>query len=114
MKASNITITALELHNNGLTKSSSTAIRDITIKCGVRLLGIGGNATIGEDESLYSILTDSSSVVEELYMDSTMLSSDGAIKLFKALSEGINLKVLWVIGNYITDEACDTIAMALK
>ena len=114
VKTSNITITALELHNNGLTKSSSTAVRDITITCGVRLLGIGGNATIGEDENLYSILTDSSSVIEELYMDSTMLSSDGAIKLFKALSEAINLKVLWVIGNCITDEACDTIAMALK
>ena len=114
VKTSNITITALELHNNGLTKSSSSAIRDITIMCGVKLLGIGGNETIGEDENLYSILTDSSSVVEELYMGSTMLSSNAAINLFTALSNGLTLKVLWIVENCITDEACNTIAMALK
>ena len=114
VKTSNITITALELHNNGLTKSSSSAIRDITIMCGVKLLGIGGNETIGEDKNLYSILTDSSSVVEELYMGSTMLSSNAAINLFTALSNGLTLKVLWIVENCITDEACNTIAMALK
>ena len=114
VKISNITITALELHNNGLTKSSSSAIRDITIMCGVKLLGIGGNETIGEDKNLYSILTDSSSVVEELYMGSTMLSSNAAINLFTALSNGLTLKVLWIVENCITDEACNTIAMALK
>ena len=114
VKTSNITITALELHNNGLTKSSSSAIRDITIMCGVKVLGIGGNETIGEDENLYSILTDPSSVVEELYMDSIMLSSNAAINLFTALSEGLTLKVLWIMENCITDEACNTIVMALK
>ena len=114
VKTSNITITALELHNNGLTKSSSSAIRDITIMCGVKLLAIGGNETIGEDENLYSILTDPSSVVEELYMDSTMLSSNAGINLFTALSEGLTLKVLWIMENCITDEACNTIVMALK
>ena len=111
---SNITITALELYNNGLTESSSSAIRDIAISCRVELLGIGGNVTIGEDDRLYSILTDSSSMVEELYMDSTKLSSNAAIKLFTALGEGTKLRILWIVENCITDAACGAIIMAMK
>ena len=114
MTTSNITITALELDSNGLTESSSNSIRDIAIRCRVKLLGIGGNVTIGEDKRLYSILTDSLSEVEELYMDSIMLSSNAAIELFNALGEGTKLKLLWIVNNCVNDEACNAIIMAMK
>ena len=41
-----VTFTTLELRNNGLTKSSSSAISDITINCRVKQLNISGNKTI--------------------------------------------------------------------
>ena len=109
-----ITITSLDLSYNGLTESSSSAISDITISCRVKMLFIYGNKTIGEDERLYSIISDPSSMLEELYMGYTKLSSNAAIKLFTALSEGKKLRILWINNNDITDEACDAIIMAMK
>ena len=109
-----VTITSLWLRNNGLTKSSSSAISDITISCRVKELDISYNDTVGEDERLYSIISDPSSMLEELYMYSTSLSSNAAIKLFTALSEGKKLTVLAINYNDITDEACDAIIMAMK
>ena len=109
-----VTITTLRLQYNGLTESSSSAISDITISCRVKKLSIGYNNTVGEDERLYSIISDPSSMLEELYMWSTKLSSSGAIKLFTALSEGKKLRVLDIAYNDITDEACDAIIMAMK
>ena len=44
----------------------------------------------------------------------TKLSSNAAIKLFTALSEGKKLRVLGIHHNSITDEACDAIIMAMK
>ena len=114
LKCCDVTITMLWLNNNDITKSSSFAISDIVIKCRVEVLNISGNKTIGEDERLYSLISDSSSVVEKLYMYSTNLSSSGAIKLFNALSESKKLRILWISSNNITDEACDSIIMALK
>jgi len=78
-------------------------------------LNISGNKTIGEDGRLYSIISDPSSVLEELYMWSNKLSSNGTIKLFTGLSEGKKLRVL-ILNNYIniTDKACDAIIMAMK
>ena len=109
-----VTITSLRLSYNGLTESSSSAISDITISCRVNTLNISGNNTVGEDERLYSIISDSSSMLGELHMYSTKLSSNAAIKLFTALSEGKKLRVLWITYNDITDEACDAIIMAMK
>ena len=109
-----VTITTLDLASNGLTKSSSSAISDITISCRVKVLYISDNNTIGEDERLYSIISDPSSMLEELYMYYTKLSSSAAIKLFNALSEGKKLRVLYINSNKITDEACDAIIMAMK
>ena len=109
-----VTITALDLDSNGLTESSSSAISDITISCRVKELDIYNNNTVGEDERLYSIISDPSSVLEELDMNSTKLSSSGAIKLFTALSEGKKLKILNISYSEITDEACDAIIMAMK
>ena len=93
---------------------SSSAISDLTISCRVKILYISGNNTVGEDDRLYRILTDHSSMVEELYMNSTNLSSSGTIKLFTSLSEAKKLRILWISGNNITDEACDAIIIAMK
>ena len=109
-----VTIASLDLDNNGLTESSSSAISDITISCRVKILDIRNNNTVGEDERLYSIISDPSSMLEELYMHYTKLSSSAAIKLFTALSEGKKLRILYISNNKITDEACDAIIMAMK
>ena len=109
-----VTITELDLSYNGITESSSSAISDITISCRVKTLDISGNDTVGDDEKLYSIISDPSSMLEILYMSITKLSSNAAIKLYTALSEGKKLRTLWISYNNITDEACDAIIMAMK
>ena len=111
---SSVTITSLYLQSNGLTESSSSAISDITISCRVKNLVISNNKTVGEDEMLYSIISNPSSVLEELNMWYTKLSSNAAIKLFAALSDSKKLRILNISHNDITDEACDAITMAMK
>ncbi len=59
-------------------------------------------------------MTDDSSMLEELYMWSTKLSSRAAIELFTALYEAKKLKILEITKNDVTDEACDSIIMAMK
>ena len=114
LRSSDITITKLKLSNNDLTAVSSFAISDLTISCRVKILRISYNKTVGEDDRLYRIIADDSSMVEELWMSYTSLSSSGAIKLFTALSEAKKLRNLRIRGNDITDEACDAIIMAMK
>ena len=103
----NITIDQLELGYNGLTTQSSSLISDITVKCKVKRLWIYGNDTIGEDEQLYSMLSSPSTMLEELNMDYTQLSSRAAIALFTAVKDNNKLKVLYIRNNAITDDACD-------
>ena len=110
----NITITSLRLSYNGLTESSSSAISDITISCRVKELDIRDNKTVGEDERLYSIISDPSSMLEVLYMSSIKLSSNAAIKLFTALSESKKLRILNISHSGITNEASGVIIMAMK
>ena len=110
----NITIDQLGLSFNGLTTQSSSLISDITVKCKVKELGIGGNDTIGEDEKLYSMLSHPSTILEELYMYNTQLSSRAAIALFTAVKDNNKLKKLYIDNNAITDDACDAITTALK
>ena len=114
VRSNNVTITWLVLSNNDLTAVSSSAISDLTIRCRVKRLWIAHNKTVGEDDRLYRIITDDSSMVEELWMTGTNLSSSGAIKLFTALSEAKKLRRLWIKNNDITDEACDAIIMVMK
>ena len=114
LRSSDVTITELVLNNNDLTAVSSSAISDLTISCRVKTLWINNNNTVGEDDRLYRIITDDSSVVEVLLMSNVNLSSSGAIKLFTALSEAKKLRVLWIFYNNITNEACDVIIMAMK
>ena len=114
MRNSYITITALVLTNNDLTAISASAINDLTIRCRVKQLFIAHNKAIGEDGRLYRIISDHSSMVEELYIHNTELSSTATIELFTALSEGKKLKLLSINNNSVTDEACDAITLALK
>ena len=114
LKNSSVTIASLSLWSNGLTESSSSVISDIIINCRVKKLSISYNYIVGEDERLYSIIADPSSVLEELEMKNTNLSSNAAIKLFTALSDSKKLRILDISYNNITDEACDAIIMAMK
>ena len=114
LRSSDVTITELVLTNNHLTAVTSSAISDLTISCRVKILEIGFNKTVGEDDRLYRIITDDSSMVEELWIFAVNLSSSGAIKLFTALSEAKKLRELLIHYNDITDEACDVIIIAMK
>ena len=111
---SNITINELVLYNNGLTTQSSSLISVLTVKCKVKMLWIGGNDTIGEDQQLYTMLYNSSSVLEGLHMWGTQLSSRAATDLFTAVKDNNKLKRLYIYNNAITDDACDAITTALK
>ena len=114
LRSSNVTIASLGLSWNYMTVISSPAISDLAISCRVKTLAIVGNPTIGEDDRLYKMITDDSSLLEVLYMYMTNLSSSAAVKLFSALSEAKKLKLLGISNNQITDEACDAIIMAMK
>ena len=111
---SDVTINTLWLINNGLTTQSSSLISELTVKCKVKKLWINGNRTIGEDQQLYSMLTNSSSVLETLKMGDTQLSSRAATDLFTAVKDNNKLKELDIDYNAITDDACDAITTALK
>ena len=109
-----ITIDQLQLDYNGLTTQSSSLISDIVVTCEVKLLRIDGNDTIGENEQLYSILSNPSTMLEELYMMNTKLSSRAAIAVFTALKDNNKLKGLYIAYNAITDDACAAITTALE
>ena len=111
---SNITINQLVLTINGLTTQSSSLISELTVKCKVKQLWIEGNDTIGEDQQLYSMLYNTSSVLEVLIMWDTQLSSRAATDLFTAVKDNNKLKELHIDYNAITDDACDAITTALK
>ena len=112
--SSDIIINELVLFNSGLTVQSSSLISELTVKCKVKKLHISVNHTIGEDQQIYSILTDPSNVLEQLYMWGTRLSSSVAIALFTALKENNKLKELDIEDNDITDDALDAITTALE
>ena len=110
------TIVHLLLSNNGLTTESSSLISDITMTCKVKVLWIDGNHvhSIRENEQLYSMLSNPSTMLEELHMEDTKLSSRAATALFTALKDNNKLKELHIDYNDITDDACATITTALE
>ena len=114
LHCSDVTIYKLWLDYNGLTTQSSSLISDITVSCNVKMLVIDGNRTIGEDEQLYSMLSNPSTMLEELHVTDTALSSTGANGLFTALKDNNKLKVLYIEGNDITDDVTDSITTALE
>ena len=111
---SDVIINQLWLQHNGLTRQSSSLISELSVKCRVRRLWIRGNYTIGEDQQLYYMLTDPSTILEGLYMQATQLSSQGAIHLFNAVKDNNTLKKLIIANNSITDDACGVITTALE
>ena len=108
-----ITINTLRLSNNGLTVQSSSLISELTQRLKVKVLWIDGNKTIGEDQQLYTMLSNPSSVLEILDMVGTQLSSTAATDLFTSLRNNHKLNVLHIYDNDITDDACDAITAAL-
>jgi len=80
----------------------------------VEKLDIGYNDTIGEDPTLYDMLSHPSSRLVTLNMRVTSLSTTSTIILFTALAKGNKLQWLNISGNPITDEACDVIATTMK
>ena len=109
-----VTIDVLWLPYNGLTSKSSSLISELTVKCKVKMLGIAGNHTIGDDQQLYSMLTNPSTELELLHMWDTSLSSKGARALFTTVMKNNKLKELYIPYNAITDDACDVITTALQ
>ena len=114
LHCSDVTISTLDLRNNGLTIQSSSLISDITVNCNVKKLWLTSNYTIGEDEQLYSILTNPSTMLEELIISNTQLSSIAAITLFNILKDNNKLKELDIVYNDVTDDASDAITTALE
>ena len=112
--SSDVTIDMLWLHYNGLTVQSSSMISELTVKCKVKNLDISANYTIGEDQQLYSILTDPSNVLKKLDIWDARLSSGATIALFTALKENNKLKELFTEIDNITDDALDAITTALE
>ena len=112
--SNDITIDVLRLINNGLTSKSSSLISELTVKCKVKILEIIGNRTIGEDQQLYSMLTNPSTELEQLNMYNTSLSNRGARALFTSIMKNNKLKELHIADNAITDDACDVITTALQ
>ena len=112
--ASDVIINELWLDFNNLTRLSSALISDLTVKCKVKCLWINGNYCVGEDEQLYSMLINPSSMLEELHMDYTNLSSKAAIALFSTLKDNCKLRELHIASNAITDDACNVIITALQ
>ena len=111
---SDITIKKLWLGNNGLTTQSSSLISQLVVQYKVKELRINYNYTIGEDQQLYSMLTNPSNVLEGLYMYNAKLSSTAATDLFTAVKENNKLKELNIDINAITDDACAAITTALE
>ena len=68
---SDFIINQLWLRNNDLTRQSSSLISELCVKCRVRILVIIDNHIIGEDQQLYYMLTDPSTILEVLYMWAT-------------------------------------------
>ena len=112
--SNDVTIDVLMLMNNSLTSKSSSLISKLTVKCKVKSLRIYGNYTIGEDQQFYSMLTNPSTELEQLYMGATSLSSREARVLFTTIMKNNKLKVLSIGNNAITDDACDVITTALQ
>ena len=113
---SSITIEKLWLDSNDLSSSSDSCLTDIVITCGVKLLSISYNKFIGQTEEFFStILSSTSSMIEELHIKNINLSTTAAIMIFTLLKEKkTKLKKLEMADNDITDNVCNVIAETLQ
>ena len=113
LHCSNVIINKLWLSHNGLTTQSCPFISDITIQCKVKALWIEGNRITEKNKQLYSMLTNPSTKLKQLFMSNTKLSTEGVAHLFEALMNNYKLQELYINHNAITDDACDAITAAL-
>ena len=113
---SSITIEELWLYSNDLSSFSDDCLADIVITCGVKVLSISNNKTIGQTEEFFpTILSYPSSVIEELYISGISLPTRTAYMIFTLLKEKkTKLKKLDMAYNDITDNVCDVIAETLQ
>ena len=111
---SNVTIRELNLSFAGLSRLSSSSLSDLVINCKIETLLVQGNQTIGEEPTLYNMLSHPSSSLMKLDILGTNLSTSSAITLFTALVKGNKLQWLIISFNPISDEACNVIAASLK
>ena len=113
---SSITIEELRLYSNDLSSSSDGCLTDIVITCGVKVLSISYNKTIGQTEEFFpTILSSPSSMIKELYILGMNLSTRAAIMIFTLLKEKkTKLKRLDMADNDITDDVRDVIAETLQ
>ena len=111
-----ITIEQLWLGLNDLSSASDGLISEMVTTCGVEVLSISYNKTIGQTEEFFpTILSSSSSMIQSLYIDGINLSSRAAIMIFTVLKEKkTKLKRLGMADNDVTDDACDVIAETLQ
>jgi len=114
LNQSGITIYTLWLSHNGLSRSSSSLIKDIVLSCKVQGLWLNGNHTVGEREELYMMISHSSSMLMVLDMEDTHLSSAASQGLFRAVKEADMLMELYIHHNNITDDAVAGIASTLS
>ena len=115
LQDSRVTIDCLQLNCNSFSSASSSLIVDTVIKCRVKELWIGDNKTIGDDDQLYAMLSNTSSMLEILHLSYTKLSLNAVTKLFTTLAgEGSKLKILYLAGCNITNEACNVVATSMK
>ena len=110
---SNITINVLGLSINGLTTQSFSLISQLVVQYKVKVLGITDNDTIGEDQQLYSMLTNPSNVLVGLNMGIPSYPLQQQLT-FTAVKENNKLKRLYIDYNAITDDACAAITTALE
>ena len=110
-----LNISHLFIDNNDISSSSDDSISDIIISGKVKLLNISYNNSVGETSHFFTILTNSSSVIEQLVMCSNNYSTiDWAEELFSSLGENKTLKALSIWGNNISDDVCSVICEALR
>ena len=115
LSGSGIAIKWLQLSANGLASMSSSHIVEIGIECQVKVLRIGEN-NLGEGAGvLCNILSNASSTLETLGIESNSISSNVAIEIFTVLKDvNRQLKVLFIYNNNISDEACSAITEMLS
>ena len=113
---SSITIEELWLHDNDLSSSSDGCLTDIVITCGVKVLSISYNKTIGQTEEFFpTILSSPSSMIERLYIHGINLSTRAAIMIFTLLKEKkTKLKRLSMADNDINDDVSGVMAEAIQ
>ena len=109
-----ITIKKIELWDNLLTSSSDPFISSIILSCRTIMLWVSINIGLGETEGFFTMLAESPSLLEALYIGSCDLRAVSVANLFKALRTNDRLKRLSLRNNFIDDGIVDYMTQAFK